>query len=309
MNQRVFLDNHSTTPVDPAVIDAMMPYQTVYFGNPGSTHAFGGEARAAVETARATIAKSINAHPDEIVFTSGATESNNLAIRGVAERHADRGNHVVTVATEHPSVLEPAQQHPALQTTIVPVQQVGSTNVGVVEVEQFWSSIRDNTILASVMLANHEIGVIQPVADLAKACRERGVLFHCDATQAVGKTEVDVRQLDIDLMSFSAHKVYGPRGVGALYIRRRPRVRLTPQILGGGQQRGRRSGTINTPGVVGFAKALELCNANFSDEQSRIRELRDRLWEGLASSIPDVELNGPSLDHSNPRLAGNLNIL
>lgn len=306
----VFLDNHSTTRVDPRVLDAMLPYFTEKYGNPGSTsHVFGWEARDAVEAARESIARAIGATPREIVFTSGATESNNLAIRGVMERARRKGDHIVSVRTEHKAVLDPLAklQRRGYQVTLLPVEPFDRPDAGRVLVEQVAEAIRDDTALVSVMLANNEIGVIQPLREIAAVCGERGVVVHTDATQAVGKIPVDVRELGVDLMSFSAHKIYGPKGVGALFVRRTaPPVRLESQIDGGGQEGGRRSGTLNVPGIVGLAKALELCVQEMEAEAQRLRLLRDRLWQGFVEAIPDVRLNGPALD-SGLRLPGNLN--
>ncbi|MCE9547205.1 MAG: aminotransferase class V-fold PLP-dependent enzyme [Planctomycetia bacterium] len=307
----IYLDNHSTTRVDPRVVEAMLPYFTEQYGNAGSTsHAFGWEARDAVEAATATIAQSIGAKPKEIIFTSGATESNNLAIRGAAERTRRRGNHLVSVATEHRAVLDPLLRlsHHNFELTLLPVVQAGHPEAGRVDPQRVADAIRDDTLLVSVMLANNEIGAIHPLAEIAAICRQRGVLLHCDATQAVGKIPVDVASLPVDLMSFSAHKIYGPRGVGALYVRRQtPPVRLEPQIAGGGQQHGLRSGTLNVPGIVGFARALQLCIEEMPSEAVRQARLRDRLWDGMAAELGDLALNGPALSHPDWRLAGNLN--
>ena len=308
----VFMDYHSTTPVDPRVVEAMLPYFTQKFGNAGSVnHAFGWEARDAVDAARATIAAAIGASEKEIVFTSGATESNNLAIRGVAERPRRRGDHLVTVTTEHKAVLEPIARlgRRGYDVSLVGVKQRGADDAGIVDPNEVAAAIRDETALVSVMLANNEVGAIGPVAQIGAICRERGVAFHCDATQAVGKIPVDVDRLNIDLMSMSAHKICGPKGVGALYVRRRtPSVRLEPQITGGGQEGGFRGGTLNVPGIVGFAKAVELSLAELEAEQARLRKLRDWLSQTIFESVPDVTLNGPRLDRPAWRLAGNLNL-
>ena len=261
-HQFVYLDNHATTRVDPRVVEAMLPYLRREVRNPHSVHAAGHEAREAVEQARNSIAAAIGADATEIVFTSGATESNNLAIRGVAERERRRGNHIVSVTTEHKAVLDPLARlaRRGYEVTLLDVEQHDSPRAGWLDPQKVADAIRDDTCLVSVMLANNEIGVIQPLAEIAAVCKARGVLLHCDATQAVGKIPVDVAALDVDLMSFTAHKIYGPKGIGALYVRRRdPIVRLEPQIVGGGQQEGRRSGTLNVPGIVGFATALQLC--------------------------------------------------
>jgi len=309
---RVYLDNHATTRVDPRVVEAMLPCFTETFGNAASTsHASGRAANQAVDAARETIAAGIGARPVEIVFTSGATESNNLAIRGVAERSRSAGKHLVSVATEHPSVLDPLEKLAArgFDVTRLPVAQAPDEQAGRLLPEQVAETIRDETILVSVMLANNEIGAIQPLEAIGRVCRERGVLLHTDATQGVGKIPVDVGDLGVDLMSFSAHKMYGPKGIGALYVRRGvPRVRLEPLILGGGHERGLRSGTLNVPGIVGFARAIELCLEEMEVEGGRLRALRDRLYEGLVAEVSGVELNGPALATGGLRLPGNLNV-
>jgi len=308
----VYLDNHATTRVDPRVVDSMLLYFTERYGNAGSTsHAFGWEARDAVDAARRSIAAGIGAGEHEIVFTSGATESNNLAIRGAAERLRRRGAHLVSVTTEHKAVLDPLarlarREH---EVTLLPVRQHGDRRAGALDPEQVAKALRDDTVLVSVMLANNEIGNLQPIAEIGAICRQRGVWLHCDATQAVGKVPVDVAALNVDLMSFTAHKIYGPKGVGALYVRRQGEnsVRLAAQIDGGGQESGLRSGTLNVPGIVGFARALELCLAEMPEEQARLRILRDRLFDGLNAALDGVTLNGPALDEPSLRLAGNLN--
>jgi cysteine desulfurase len=308
----VFMDYHSTTPVDPRVVEAMLPYFTLKFGNAGSVnHPFGWEARDAVDAARATIAAAIGASEKEIVFTSGATESDNLALRGVAERTRRRGDHLVSVTTEHKAVLEPVARlgRRGYDVTLVGVKQQGADDAGIVEVDSVAAAIRDDTALVSVMLANNEVGAIGPVAAIGAICRERGVALHCDATQAVGKIPVDVDALNVDLLSMSAHKLCGPKGIGALFVRRRsPSVRLEPQILGGGQEAGFRGGTLNVPGIVGFAKAVEIAIAEMDTEQTRLRALRERLYRAIVESLPEVSLNGPLLDRADWRLAGNLNL-
>ena len=314
----IYMDNHATTRVDPRVVEAMLPLMSERFGNSGSVnHSFGWEAKEAVDAARTTIAAGIGASEREIVFTSGATESNNLAIRGLAERQRRRGNHIVSVKTEHKAVLDPLRRlaRRGFQVTLLDVEQqhCGSEinpQAGWLDPQKVADAIREDTLLVSVMLANNEIGVLQPISEIAAICRERGVPLHCDATQAVGKIAVDVETLDVDLMSFSAHKIYGPKGVGALYVRRQGRsIRLEPQIDGGGQEGGLRSGTLNVPGIAGFAKALDLCLAELPGETVRLSELRLALWNGLRREIPDVRLNGPSIEAANPmrRLPGNLN--
>lgn len=312
----IYLDNHSTTRCDPRVLEAMAPFFSERFGNPGSvSHSFGWDARDAVEAARATIAAAIRAQPREIVFTSGATESNNLALRGVAERAKRRGNHLLSVATEHKAVLDPLARlaRRGFEVTLLPVVQAPSEAAGLIDAGQVADAIRDDTALVSVMLANNEIGAIQPLAEIGRVCRERGVWLHCDATQAVGKMPVDVDELSVDLMSFSAHKIYGPKGVGALYVRRRmPPVRLEPQIDGGGQEGRFRSGTLNVPGIIGLARASELCLLEMTDERQRLADLRGRLWRRMAGAIDGVTLNGPSIEGEDPlarpRLPGNLNV-
>jgi len=307
----VYMDNHATTRLDPRVLEAMLPYLTEKYGNAGSTsHVFGWEAKEAVDAAREAIAAAIGASPREIVFTSGATESNNLAIRGVCERSRRRGNHLVSVVTEHRAVLDPLAKlaRGEFAVTHLPVRPQGSADAGTIDVSQLSEAIRDDTVLVSVMLANNEIGVLQPLAEIGRICKQRGVLLHTDATQAVGKIPVDVDQLQVDLLSLTAHKIYGPKGIGALYVRRRdPQVRLEPQIDGGRQEAGRRSGTLNVPGIVGFAAALQRCLAEMPGESERLRRLRDRLFAGLCGRVANVALNGPALEQTELRLSGNLN--
>jgi cysteine desulfurase len=314
----IYMDNQSTTRTDPRVVEAMLPYFSQEYGNPGSGHSFGETASGGVERARAAIAENLGAEPREIVFTSGATESNNLALRGVAERTQRRAkqrrNHFVSVQTEHKAVLEPLERLAArgCEVTLLEVELYQSARAGWLDPQKVADALRDETALVSVMLANNEIGVIQPLAEIAEICHRRGVLLHCDATQAVGKMPVDVAELGVDLMSFTAHKIYGPKGVGALFVRQRDRiVRLEPQITGGGQQEGRRGGTLNTAGIVGFAKALELCAAEMADESTRLAALRDRLWHGLRERLGEIQLGGPMLDEADTgilRLPGNLNL-
>lgn len=314
MTERViYMDNHSTTRVDPRVVEVVVSAMSEEYGNAGSTsHVFGWAAREAVDFARETIAAAIGAEANEIVFTSGATESNNLAIRGVIERPRRKsGDHVVTVSTEHKAILDPLArlERQGFEVTYLAPAGQGAANAGQVSVEQVAAAIRDDTALVSIMLANNEIGVLQPLAEIAAVCRQRGVPLHTDATQAVGKIPVDVATLDIDLMSFSAHKIYGPKGVGALWVRRRPRqVRLAAQIDGGGQEQGLRSGTLNVPGIVGFARALQICHEQLGAEAQRIGALRDALYEGLSQRIEGVELNGPPLSDRGVRLYNNLNL-
>jgi cysteine desulfurase len=303
--RRIYLDHHATTPVDPAVVAAMLPYLTEKFGNPSSRqHAFGQEAHAAVEEARAHVARLVGAEPADIVFTSGATESNNLAVRGVARAAGSRGRHLVTTAIEHPAVLEPCRtlEREGFEVTVVGVSADGVVSTGDVE-----RALRADTALVSVMAANNEIGTIQPVAAIGRLCRERGIPFHSDAVQAIGRVAADVEDWSTDLVSLSAHKMYGPKGVGALYVRRsrRPRLRLQAQAEGGGQEKGLRSGTLNVPGIVGFGEAARLAaEALAAGEAERVASLRDRLLSGLRARLPGVDVNG-SMDH---RLPGNLHV-
>jgi cysteine desulfurase len=307
----VYMDNHATTRVDPRVIEAMLPMFAEIYGNPGSTsHVFGWDAAEAVDAARESIASAIDAEPKEIIFTSGATESNNLAIRGLADRTRRRGNHIITVKTEHKAILDPLTKlgRRGFEITLLEVEPAGSPQAGLIDPQQVADAIRDDTLLVTVMLANNEIGAIPDLAAIGAVCRQRGVPLHTDATQAVGKIPVNVEELQVDLLSFSAHKMYGPKGTGALYVRRRDaRVRLEPLIEGGGQERGLRSGTLNPPGIIGLGKALELCLAEMPQETERLRGLRERLFRGLTESIPDVTLNGPAFDPPHFRLPGNLN--
>jgi cysteine desulfurase len=302
---RIYFDHHATTPVDPAVVAAMLPYFSDRFGNPSSPlHGFGQEAHAAVEEARGKLAALIGASPDEIVFSSGATESNNLAIRGAARAAASKGRHIVTTAFEHPAVLEPAR---TLEREGFEVTRVAVGGDGLVDPSDVSAALRPDTALVSVMAANNEVGTLQPVAEIGALCRARGILFHSDAVQAVGRVPVSVNDWNLDLMSLSAHKMYGPKGVGALYVRheRRPRIRLQAQAEGGGQEKGLRSGTLNVPGIVGFGEAAQLAQAALaSGEGERIRVLRDRLLACLLLKIDGVLVNG-ALE---PRLPGNVHI-
>jgi cysteine desulfurase len=312
----IYMDNHATTRVDPRVVEAMLPYFDEKYANPHSVHTAGHEARVAVDAARQSIAASLGADAKEIVFTSGATESNNLAIRGVAERDRRRGNHLLSVTTEHRAVLDPLArlERQGYNVTLLEVEQQPSPRAGWLDPQRVMESLRDDTCLVSVMLANNEIGIIQPLADIAAVCKARGVLLHCDATQAVGKIPVDVAALGVDLMSFTAHKIYGPKGIGALYVRRRdPIVRLEPQIFGGGQQEGRRSGTLNVPGIIGFAEALRLCLNELAAESERLTALRDQLAAALFEQLDVIQLCGPELSARSAagwplRLPHNLNI-
>ncbi|NBD17003.1 MAG: IscS subfamily cysteine desulfurase [Cyanobacteria bacterium] len=302
MQRPIYLDCHATTPVDPQVLEAMLPYFTEHFGNPASvSHAYGWAAEAGVKQARETIAAGIQASPEEIIFTSGATEANNLAIKGVAEAYFSQGQHIITVATEHRAVLDPCQYLESLgfEVTFLPVREDGLIDLATLK-----QTIREDTILVSVMAANNEIGVLQPLAEIGQICREKEVLFHTDAAQAIGKIPLDVEAMNIDLMSLTAHKVYGPKGIGALYVRRRqPKVRLASQMQGGGQERNFRSGTLYPPQIVGFGKAVELGLATMEAEGERQAKLRDRAWQEL-SQLEGVYLNG----HPTQRLPGNLNI-
>ena len=302
MKLPIYMDYHATTPVDPRVVEAMSPYFTENFGNAASrNHAFGWRAEEAVGIARSQIAGLIGAVSREIVFTSGATESNNLAIKGVAERHAERGNHIVTGATEHRAVLDTCRrlEKQGYRVSYMPVRRDG-----LVEPEAVRRALSDKTILISIMYANNEIGVIQPIAEIGRMARDHGVVLHVDAAQAVGKIPLDVERDQIDLMSFTAHKMYGPKGIGALYVRRKPRLRLSPQMDGGGHERGMRSGTLNVPGIVGFGRACELCQVEMNEEATRLGSLRDKLKDGILNRIADVSING-SLER---RLPHNLNI-
>ena len=302
MKLPIYMDNHATTPVDPRVVEAMAPYFSENFGNPASrNHAFGWRAEEAVASARSQIADLIGAVSREIVFTSGATESNNLAIKGVAEMLAGRGKHIVTCATEHRAVLDACRrlEKQGCRVSYLPVQPDG-----LVDPDAVHRALSDRTILISIMYANNEIGVIQPIAEIGQLARDRGVLFHVDAAQAVGKIRVDVERDQIDLMSLTAHKIYGPKGIGALYVRRKPRLPLIPQMDGGGHERGMRSGTLNVPGIVGFGSACELCQAEMNEEATRLALLRDKLKDGIANRIEDVSVNG-GLER---RLPHNLNV-
>ncbi len=299
----IYLDNNSTTRVDPRVVEAMLPFFTEHYGNAASrTHSFGWKAEEAVEQARAEVAGLIGASPKEIVFTSGATESNNLALKGAAGMYRRKGNHIVTVRTEHKAVLDPCRrlEREGFEVTFLPVDEYGR-----VSAEQVAEAVTERTILVSVMAANNEIGTLQPVAEIGQVCKARGVLFHTDAAQAVGKIPFDVEATGADLVSLSAHKLYGPKGVGALYVRRRdPHVRLEPLIDGGGHEKGMRSGTLPVPLIVGFGAACALCRAEMAQEVERTRGLRERLRIGIQDRLSDTRLNG----HPAERLPGNLNL-
>ena len=298
----VYLDYQATTPVDPRVLEQMLPYFTEQYGNPASvSHAYGWAAESAVKQAREQLAQAIGADPSEIIFTSGATEANNLAIKGVAEAYLGKGRHLITVQTEHRAILDPCTYLEGLgfEVTRLPVQADGR-----LDLDRLNTVIRSDTVLVSVMAANNEIGVLQPLEAIGKLCHDRQVLFHTDAAQGIGKIPLDVQRQNIDLLSLTAHKIYGPKGIGALYIRRRdPRVQLATQLHGGGQERGWRSGTLPVPQIVGFGAAIVLAMADLNRENDRLRDLRDRLWLRL-QTIDGIYLNG-DLDQ---RLSGNLNV-
>jgi cysteine desulfurase len=304
MQRPIYMDNQATTPMDPRVLEAMLPYFGEKFGNAASrNHPFGWEAEEAVDTAREQIATLIGAKGKEIIFTSGATESDNLAIKGVVEFYKEKGTHVITCVTEHKAVLDTCkalERSGKAQVTYLGVDQYGMVNP-----DEVRRAISDKTILISLMYANNEIGTIHPIREIGKLAKEKGILFHCDATQGVGKVPVNVEQDGIDLLSMTGHKLYGPKGCGALYVRAKgPRVRLTPLIDGGGHERGMRSGTLNVPGIVGFGKACELCGQELESEAARLIALRTRLYEGLTTRLEEVYLNG----HPTQRLPGNLNV-
>lgn len=298
----VYLDYSATTPVDPRVAEKMIPYLCEKFGNPASrSHAYGWEAEKAVEEARAEVARYINADPREIVWTSGATEADNLAIKGVAHFYKDKGKHLITVKTEHKAVLD-SMRH--LETEGFEVTYMDVEENGLLDLAKLEAAIRPDTTLVSVMAVNNEIGVIQDSAAIGEMCRRHGVLYHCDATQAVGKMDLDTEKLKIDLMSLSGHKVYGPKGIGALYVRRKPRVRIEPQIHGGGHERGMRSGTLPTHQIVGMGEAYRLARLEQAEEIKRIAALRDRLKDGIEKNIPEIVING-DMEH---RVCSNLNV-
>lgn len=302
MHYPIYLDCNATTPLDPIVLEAILPYFGTTYGNPASTtHIYGWEAEAAVKQSREVIATAIHSTPEEVIFTSGATEANNLAIKGVAEAYLDKGRHVVTVQTEHNAVLDPCAYLTSLgfEVTYLPVQTDGLVDLEVLE-----TAIRPDTILVTVMAANNEIGVLQPLAEIGAICHRHQVLFHTDAAQAIGKIPLNVVDMQIDLMSITGHKIYGPKGIGALYVRRRnPRVQLAAQIHGGGHERGMRSGTLATPQIIGLAKAIEISEASQVSEQAYILNLRQRLWAQL-QTLEGIHLNG----HPTQRLSGNLNL-
>ncbi len=297
----IYLDYSATTPVDPRVAAEMIPYLTEKFGNPASrSHSFGWTADEAVELARAQVAALVNADPKEIVWTSGATESNNLAIKGAAHFYADKGKHIITVQTEHKAILDTVRE---LERQGFAATYLDPEANGLIDLEKLKAALRPDTTIVSVMLVNNEIGVIQDIAAIGEICRAKGILFHVDAAQATGKVAIDLQKLKVDLMSFSAHKTYGPKGIGALYVRRKPRVRLEAQMHGGGHERGFRSGTLATHQIVGMGEAFRIAKEEMAHENERIRALRDRLWAGL-SSMEEVYLNG-DMEH---RVPHNLNV-
>lgn len=299
----VYMDHHATTPVDPRVLEAMLPCFQEKFGNAASrNHPFGWEAEKLIEKARAQVARIINADPKEIVFTSGATESDNIALKGTVEMYREKGNHLITQVTEHKAILDTAKylEKQGIQVTYLPVDRYG-----IVDLDELRRAITAKTILLSMMAANNEIGTLQPIAEIGKIAKEKGILFHVDAAQAVGKIPMDVEKMGIDILSFSAHKMYGPKGIGALYVRKKnPRVRLAPVIHGGGHERGMRSGTLNVPAIVGFGKACEIAERETPEETARLLRLRNRLHEWITRELEEVYLNG----HPEKRLPGNLNL-
>ncbi len=302
MTKPIYLDYQATTPCDQRVLDKMLPFFTQTFGNPHSrNHSYGWEAEAAVENARTQIAELINADPREIIFTSGATESNNIAIKGVTDFYKDKKNHIITCITEHKCVLDSCRhlEEKGFKVTYLPVQPNG-----LIDLDLLKNTITDKTILVSIMIVNNEIGVIQPIAEIGKICRERSVFFHTDAAQAAGKIDIDVEAMNIDLLSISGHKIYGPKGIGALFVRRKPRIRLNALTTGGGQERGMRSGTLPTPLCVGLGEACAIAKAEMKDENIRIKNLFDRLYGGLKANLCEIYVNGDMTR----RIYGNLNI-
>jgi len=301
MKLPIYLDYSATTPVDPRVAARMIPYLTEHYGNPASrSHAYGWEAEKAVEEAREHVAALINADPKEIVWTSGATEGDNLAIKGAAQFHKGKGKHIITQKTEHKAVLDTCRD---LERQGFEVTYLDPEQNGIIDLDKFRAAIRPDTIVVSIMFVNNEIGVIQPVAEIGEICRSKGIIFHCDAVQAAGKLEIDVQKLKVDLLAMTAHKMYGPKGIGALYIRRKPRVRIEAQIHGGGHERGMRSGTLPTHQIVGFGEAARLSKLEMATDNERIRALRDRLLNGI-KELEEVYVNG-DLDR---RIPGNLNV-
>jgi len=297
--KRVYLDNAATTAVKPEVIEAMIPYFTQNFGNPSSLHGFARDAHKGLDQARAQVAAALQAQPDEIIFTGGGSESDNLALRGVLKQYQKKGNHIITSAVEHHAVLhtlEALEKEGLAQVTYLPVDEYGR-----VSAQQVADAIKEDTILVSIMFANNEVGTIMPVAEIGAVCKEKGVLFHTDAVQAVGHIPIDVKQMNIDLLSLSAHKFHGPKGVGALYVRKG--VKVKPLILGGAQEKKRRAGTENVPGIVGLGKAIKIAVENLEENNKKLLQLRTRLMEGIEKNIPEVKLNG----HPTERLPGNVN--
>ncbi len=296
--RKVYLDNAATTALSPKVLEQMMPYLTAIYGNPSSPHSFGQEARKGVEHARDQVAKALNALPEEIIFTGCGTESDNTVLFGVAERYAKKGNHIITTNVEHHAILHTCEalEKRGIEVTYLPVDENG-----MVTAEQVANAITDKTILVSIMFANNEVGTIMPIAEIGKVCRERGVLFHTDAVQAVGHMPIDVKAMNIDMLSLSAHKFHGPKGVGALYMKKG--VRLPAYVMGGAQERNRRAGTENVAGIVGLGAAIELATENLAESATRMTKLRDKLIAGIAARIPEVKLNG----HSTLRLPNNVN--
>lgn len=304
MKTPIYLDNHATTPLDPRVLEAMMPYFKEKFGNASSaSHSFGQTAAKAVDQAREQVAAIIGAKPSEILFTSGGTESDNLGLQGIARAYRDRGNHIITAASEHKAVLLSCEQlaKEGFEITVLPVDQTGS-----VDPESIRSAITAKTILISIMAVNNELGTITNLQAIGKIAKEKGILFHTDAVQAVGKIPVDVNQWNVDALSLSAHKIYGPKGVGAFYLREKsPRIRFSPLFFGGGQEKGLRSGTYNVPGIVGLGEACSICQKELPAESARLSKLRKKLFEGITSRVDNVSLNGPTIEN---RLPGNLNL-
>ena len=296
----IYLDYSATTPIDPRIAETMIPYLTEKFGNPASPHIYGQVANDAVEQAREQVAALVNADPKEIVWTSGATESNNLALKGAAQFYQSKGKHIVTMKIEHKAVLDTVRE---LERQGFSATYLDAEPNGLLDLDKFKAALRPDTIIVSVMYVNNEIGVIQDIAAIGEICRERGILFHVDAAQATGKINIDLTRLKVDLMSFSAHKTYGPKGIGALYVRRKPRVRLEAQMHGGGHERGMRSGTLATHQIVGMGEAFRIARIEMTTGNERIRTLRDRLWHGL-SGLGDVYLNGDFTQ----RIAHNLNV-
>ena len=303
ISKNIYLDYQATTPLDPRVLEKMIPYFNERFGNPHSrNHSFGWEAEEATEVAREHVARIINASPKEIVFTSGATESNNLAIKGVAEFYGDKKNHIITCVTEHKCVLESCRdlnENHDFEVTYLPVKQDG-----LVDIDLLKKSIKPNTLLVSIMGVHNEIGVIQPLAEIGSICRENNVFFHTDCAQAIGKIELDVNKMNIDMMSISGHKIYGPKGIGAMYVRRKPRVRIKSMMSGGGQERGMRSGTLSPALCAGLGEACKICFEEMKSENKKLIKLRDRFYAGITKECKDVYLNGSEKE----RIPGNLNI-